>query len=328
MISHKAVSLLEAEVLKRLPTLSDLQIMSVGTSLSSMEALSEQMFASLRRELWTRGQKLDDTLGTVKCSFQDVIPTVDVVHDSDGFVVINKIPGMVVSLTSDLKSTETERNKSPISGAPELQRIVSEHSPYPISSNPHFAHGILHRLDKDTSGALLIATRFNVFYDLRFQFACRKVIKRYSALVHGWLGRVGEPRSIDSSIITRKKHVNGFVMLRSETTDSYSGNSARTVVVPEVHYQSKEGLKFTYASIGIQTGRSHQIRVHLSSIGHPIVNDNKYGKIENDGRLFLHAKSLSFLYPCSDQPFHISTFLPDDLQAILDKLDIYDPPVS
>ena len=322
MISHKVVSILEAEILKRLPSLSDSQVMSVGNSLSSIGALSDTTFASLRHEIRNRGQKLDDTVETIKCSFQDAVPTVPVVHESDGLVVINKPPGMVVSLTSDLQSSKTNRLVSPISGAPELQRIISERSPYPISSNARFAHGILHRLDKDTSGALLIATRFNVFYDLRLQFACRKILKKYVTLVHGWLGRVGEPRTIDSPIATTKKSIKGFVMLRSEATEASAGNHARTIVVPEVHYQNREGHQFTFASVGIETGRSHQIRVHLASIGHPLVNDDKYGGTAKDGRLFLHAKSLSFLHPYSDELCHILTSLPGDLQAILDKLEI------
>ena len=141
---------------------------------------------------------------------------------------------------------------------------------------------LIHRLDRDTSGVLLLA-RNNEFLQNAIQaFKSRKVKKRYVAWIEGVFY---EETTIDAPIATHKQGGKAFSQINEKR-----GRPAVTVVRP-LEIQGKKSK----VEIEIMTGRTHQIRVHLSSIGHPIVGDERYGSVTRSKRILLHAKAISLL---------------------------------
>ncbi len=192
--------------------------------------------------------------------------------------------------------------------------------------------GIVHRLDRGTSGLMVVAKNDAAHDELSRQFHDREVEKEYIALV--W-GEVQAGRRIDAPIgrdpSNRKKM-------------SAKARRSREAVTRIVK-ADKFGVVLTLAHIAIHTGRTHQIRVHLSAIGHPIVGDSLYGgvhrRVPGDLRAvthltrpFLHAARLAFTHPSEHRRMEFISPLPDDLQRVLDELTeqihgdrLYDPRV-
>ena len=170
--------------------------------------------------------------------------------------------------------------------------------------------GIVHRLDKGTSGVLLVARTDAAHRALAAQFSGRSVEKTYLALVHGAVSgkagteadRVTTPIERDSARRTRM------------TTRSGKGRSALT------EYRVKQKFeKFTYLEVRIGTGRTHQIRVHLASIGHPVAGDRLYGGQPAE-RIFLHAWRIAFVSPATEERVSVTAPLPEQLQRWLARL--------
>jgi 23S rRNA pseudouridine1911/1915/1917 synthase len=178
--------------------------------------------------------------------------------------------------------------------------------------------GIVHRLDRGTSGLMVVAKHDAAHAELARQFQDREVEKEYIALV--W-GEVMAGRRIDAPIgrdpANRKKM----------SARARRARSAVTRIVGAEHF----GRLLTLARVAIHTGRTHQIRVHLSAIGHPIVGDSLYGgvhrRVPGDLRAvthlerpFLHAARLVFTHPSEERPMEFVSELPADLQRVLDEL--------
>ncbi len=172
--------------------------------------------------------------------------------------------------------------------------------------------GIVHRLDKDTSGLMIIARNNSSFDFLKEQFQERKVVKKYLALVFGKIkdkkGTI--TKSISFSKKDRKK--------RSPLLDEKSKKAWTEYSV------LKYFKNFTLLEVGIKTGRTHQIRVHLASIGHPIAGDSQYKfkrqiPPSNLKRQFLHATALKIKLP-SGKMMEFNSELPDDLKEIIKTL--------
>ena len=188
--------------------------------------------------------------------------------------------------------------------------------------------GIVHRLDRGTSGLMVVAKHDAAHEELARQFAAREVEKEYIGLV--W-GEVMAGRRIDAAIgrdpSNRKK--------MSSTTSKRMRRSREAVtrIVRAEHF----GRTLTLANVAIHTGRTHQIRVHLSTIGHPIVGDALYGgvhrRVPGDLRAvthlerpFLHAARLAFKHPDDERRMEFTSELPADLQGVLDELrDRFNP---
>ena len=179
--------------------------------------------------------------------------------------------------------------------------------------------GIVHRLDRYTSGVLLVARNDAAHQRLAEQFAGRQVEKTYLALVHGKLkedrGRIEKPIARDPRQRIRM------------TARLAHGRAAWS----EYHVLRRfDG--FTFLEIRIGTGRTHQIRVHLASIGHPVVGDRLYGAPAKIGsaptlaRYFLHAHRIKFHQPSTGEPVTVESPLPADLEAWLSQLSASAPP--
>ncbi|MGH7989758.1 MAG: RluA family pseudouridine synthase [Limisphaerales bacterium] len=178
--------------------------------------------------------------------------------------------------------------------------------------------GIVHRLDKETSGCLVVAKNDETHLALSKQFAERKVKKIYNAILCGELARkVGEGGEIHAAITRHPTH-----RKRMAARDDDSGRSAHT------SYQILERLKSaTLVEAQIHTGRTHQIRVHFQFIGHPLVGDDTYGSRQNARleeltnyaapRVMLHARELSFIHPRTEKLMKFETPLPKDFNAAL-----------
>lgn len=180
--------------------------------------------------------------------------------------------------------------------------------------------GIVHRLDKDTSGLIVIAKTDEIHEKLSEQFRERQVYKSYVALVHG---KIDEENGTIDEPIAREKHNRTKMAVRAHGRNALSLWSVR-----------ERFEKFTLLKVEIKTGRTHQIRVHLAHINHPIVGDELYNAgrdktvfnltirktIENLGRFFLHAERLSFTHPQTNEKMNFRVEIPSELSDFLELL--------
>lgn len=229
----------------------------------------------------------------------------DIVYEDDHLAVINKPAGMVVHPGAGVSSGT-------------LANAVAHHFSLLTRHSPLATRlGIVHRLDKDTSGLIVVAKDEQTAEELSRQFHDREVGKSYVALVHG----VAENNTgkIDRPIARDRRN-------RLKMTVSETGRSALTLWKVRQRFD-----KFTLLDIEIKTGRTHQIRVHLASINHPVVGDTTYNTgrdthvadanvkkaIAALGRFFLHAERLAFTHPKTGERMQFAQPLPAELSDFL-----------
>ncbi len=167
--------------------------------------------------------------------------------------------------------------------------------------------GIVHRLDKDTSGLMVVALSEEAFTSLGSQIRKRTVRREYLALVEGHLG--SDTGTIEAPVGRSR---------RERTKMTVGGVASREATT---HFDTEEVLPAaTLVRARLETGRTHQIRVHFSAIGHPVVGDPRYGKegTYGLGRQFLHAETLEFLHPRTGELSRFSSPLPSDLMNALE----------
>lgn len=237
----------------------------------------------------------------------------DIVYEDDDLAVINKPAGMMVHAGAG--ATEDERNRGTLVNA--LLHRFEQMSGVGGELRP----GIVHRLDKATSGLIVVAKNDESHRKLATQFSRRQVKKTYIALVHGW---VKQEQGTISSNISRDR-----VRRTRMTTRRAGGREAITHYTVQKRIDSKYG-KFTLLELRIDTGRTHQIRVHLASLGHPIVGDTLYGapremRAKNEAaislpRNFLHAAALQLQHPRTGEVLAFSRLLPEELDAFLRRI--------
>jgi 23S rRNA pseudouridine1911/1915/1917 synthase len=233
----------------------------------------------------------------------------DIIFEDDQIIVINKPPGLVVHPAAGIYSGT-------------LANGLAFHFQQ-LSQSSTMRPGIVHRLDKDTSGLLVVAKTESAHENLGDQFRAREVFKNYVALVYGVVkqatGRVEAPIARDPRNRTRMAIVPG-------------GRGALTLYSVKRSYGG-----FTLLDVELKTGRTHQIRVHLASLKHPVVGDDVYGsgrennlqdvqlraRIRKLNRHFLHAEKLGFRHPKTGAPLSFSAPLPHQLTQFLELLETH-----
>ena len=232
---------------------------------------------------------------------------IDIVYEDEAIVVVNKPAGLVVHPAAGIHSGT-------------LANALAYHFQQLPDGGAGVRAGIVHRLDRDTSGLLVVAKTEAALEHLSDQFRDRTVFKSYAALVHGRVtaesGRIDQPLARDPSNRTRMAVVRG-------------GRSALSL------YRVRQRFdRFTLLDVELKTGRTHQIRVHLAWLKHPVVGDETYGagrdntiqdaqiraRVRNLGRHFLHAEKLAFTHPQSGERVEFTSPLPPELSELLTVL--------
>ncbi len=232
---------------------------------------------------------------------------IDIVYEDETVVVVNKPAGLVVH---------------PAAGTP--SGTLANALAYYFQQLPNgdsVRPGIVHRLDRDTSGLLVVAKTETALENLSDQFRDRTVFKSYVALVHGRVlsnsGKIDQPLARDRSNRTRMAVIRG-------------GRGALTLYRVRRSFQ-----RFTLLDVELKTGRTHQIRVHLAWLKHPVVGDETYGagrdntiqdpqlraRIRNLKRHFLHAEKLGFTHPATKEFVKFESPLPPELSELLLELE-------
>lgn len=223
-----------------------------------------------------------------------------VVHADDEIVVIDKPAGLVVHPGAG--NADGTLVNGLLASFPDLEGVGEAQRP-----------GIVHRLDAGSSGLLVVARTDDALADLMEQFASRRAGRRYTALV--W-GHPAAPHGMIDAPIGRD-HRDPLRM--AVVAD---GRPARTEYNVVERFQRPNELALL--ACRLETGRTHQIRVHLASIGHPLVGDTVYGgrrPVLGLDRPFLHASELTFVHPASGEPVTFTSELPADLSGLLDRLE-------
>ncbi len=236
---------------------------------------------------------------------------IPILFEDDVMIAINKPPGIVVNRAESVKG-ET------------VQDWMGEHYPFDKTKQTEETKdffdraGIVHRIDKETSGILLIAKTPIAFTELQRQFKERIIHKTYLAVVHGVLvPETGEIRAPVARLPWNRERF-GIVPGGKESVTKYK------VVQLFERTQGKQSEKYSFVEVYPETGRTHQIRVHLKYVNHPIVGDYLYAgrKTARDDRtwakrVMLHAWRLTCIHPTTGKTLAIEAPIPDDMNGII-----------
>ena len=232
---------------------------------------------------------------------------IEIVYEDETVVVVNKPAGLVVHPAAGIHSGT-------------LANALAYHFQQLPDGGAGVRPGIVHRLDRDTSGLLVVAKTEAALEILSDQFRDRTVFKSYVALVHGRVqtdsGRIDQPLARDPANRTRMAVVRG-------------GRSALSLYRVRLRFD-----RFTLLDVELKTGRTHQIRVHLAWLKHPVVGDETYGagrdnniqdpqlraRVRNLGRHFLHAEKLAFSHPATKKRVEFMSALPPELSDVLAEI--------
>jgi 23S rRNA pseudouridine1911/1915/1917 synthase len=214
-----------------------------------------------------------------------------IVHLDDEVIVVDKPAGLVV-------------HPAPSYRKPTLVDLLADLAGGGESSRP----GIVHRLDRDTSGLMVVARTQRAHASLSEQIKSRSAIREYLALVRGALD--SDSGTVDAPVGRDR---------RRRTRMAVRGAGSRQA---RTHFEVIERLpEDTLVRARLETGRTHQIRVHFAAIGHPVAGDPEYGAHGRHGldRQFLHAARLSFRHPATGEELTFESPLPEDLEAALER---------
>lgn len=225
----------------------------------------------------------------------------DIVYEDDDIIIVNKPKGMVVHPANG-NYTGTMVNS-----------LMNSHKDNLSSINGVIRPGIVHRIDKDTSGILVVAKNDNAHKKLSEQFKIHSIKRKYIALVKGIIkeDKLTIDRPIGRSIKDRKKMA---------VTDKNSRRAITHISVLKRFYSSN----VTLIEAELETGRTHQIRVHMAYLHHPLVGDEVYGKKDSKFKVngqMLHAKYLGFIHPTSGKFVEFDSPLPEYFSSILMSLE-------
>lgn len=226
--------------------------------------------------------------------------SLDIVYEDSDLLVVNKPKGMVV-------------HPAPGNYTGTLVNALLHHCGESLSGiNGVLRPGIVHRIDKDTSGLLLVAKNDGAHQGLAAQIQAHSLVREYRAVVYG---KIREDQGTVDAPIGRHP------VDRKKMSVQYRSPSAREAVT---HYYVEERFSaFTYLRLRLETGRTHQIRVHMASLGHPVAGDPVYGPKKVISQLHgqcLHAGLLGFIHPGTGEYMEFSSELPEYFQDFLRKL--------
>ena len=285
--------------------------------------------AAAKASLKLRGNERIKVLGPAERPPLRAIPEeipLDIIYEDDDLAIVNKPAGMMVHAGAG--ATEDARNRGTLVNA------LLHHFASLSGVGGEMRPGIVHRLDKETSGLIVVAKNDEAHRKFSAQFARREVKKKYIALVHGLVKK--ESGTISASI--SRDRVRRIRM----TTRQAGGREAVS------HYSVVRRLdapfgKFTLLEVKIDTGRTHQIRVHMASLGHPIAGDRLYGAPQEMraargkhgdttpislSRNFLHAAELELSHPRTGARLSFQSPLPTELLALLAAIEASVPKVT
>ena len=228
-----------------------------------------------------------------EASFEAEDIPIDIVYEDDDLLVINKRSGMVVH-PGNGNTSGTLVN-------------ALMHYTKNLSNKEAFRPGIVHRIDKDTSGLMLVAKNDKAHDILAEGFKNKTIKREYIALV---CGVIGEDSGVIDAPIGRDAKDRKKMCVTSE-------NSKKAIT----HFKVlKRYENYTLLRLILDTGRTHQIRVHMKYIGHPVYNDPVYGKAYNDFGQFLHSASIDFEQPITHEYLYFECDVPKEFQEFLDTL--------
>ena len=272
--------------------------------------------AAVKASLKLRGGDRISVLGEAERAplkaIAEAIP-LDIVYEDDDLAVIDKPAGMMVH--GGAGSTDDARNRGTLVNA------LLHHLRSLSGMGGPLRPGIVHRLDKETSGLIVVAKNDDAHRQLSSQFAAREVKKKYVALVHGW---VKQGQGMLTQSISRDR------VRRTRMTTRLEGGRAAVTHYRVVRRLDTEFGKFSLLDVKIDTGRTHQIRVHVAAMGHPVVGDTMYGAPPQArghsaaiglGRNFLHAAELQFRHPRTGATVRLRSELAEELQEFLSRLE-------
>lgn len=227
-----------------------------------------------------------------------------IIYEDDSFFVIDKPAGWIVNEAATTKDQ------------PVLQTWLRKFK-YPLVDDTASRHGIVHRLDKETSGVMIVAKDKESFDKLQAEFKNREVQKTYVALIHGKL--TPETGEINVPV--------GRLPWRRDRFGVIAGGRNSLTLYKVLQFFPGNNAGHTLVEFYPKTGRTHQIRIHCKYIGHAVVADEFYAgrkTARNDRkwcpRMFLHAKNIKFIHPVSGELVEFSSELPSELQEVIKKL--------
>lgn len=237
-------------------------------------------------------------------NLKNKLPTPQIVFEDDSLLILNKPAGWITNSASTTKDQ------------PVIQSWLTKNYDYEIAKSEEMRSGVVHRLDKPTSGILIIAKTKKAFESLQGQFKERQIQKTYLALVHGKVDPQGEINAPVGRLPWNRRRF-GILPGGREAVSFY-----KTIKT----YKYKNNL-YSLVEVMPKTGRTHQIRIHLKHINHPIVADDFYAgrKTARDDlkwcpRLFLHAYKINFMHPKKGERVEFEADLPQDLERVLENL--------
>lgn len=237
-----------------------------------------------------------------------------VIFEDDYLLAIDKPAGLVVNRRENVKE-ETVQDWAENRIRPKDDQLTAEAV---RGSDFYERGGIVHRIDKDTSGILLIAKNEDVFSKLQQLFKEKQIEKIYLALVHGKVS--ADLKEINLPVGRLPWNRRKFGVLPQ-------GRPAVTLIFPVNYYRDKDYKDYTLIKAQPKTGRIHQIRIHLKNANHPLVSDSLYSgrktllaDLNICPRMFLHAQQISFRHPVSGQKIGIESKMPEVLKTCLEGL--------
>lgn len=229
-----------------------------------------------------------------------------VIYQDDSFFIINKPSGWIANEAD----TTTKQ--------PVVQSWIRENYDYPLKGDKETRDGIVHRLDKETSGLMVVAKTKTAFAKLQLEFKNREVKKTYIALLHG---------KVEPAAGVIKAEV-GRLPWRRDRFGVLSGGRESVSEYKVLNFYPADRGGYSLVEFSPKTGRTHQIRVHAKHIGHAVVADEFYAgrkTARNDRvwcpRLFLHATSIRFIHPQTGKEVGFKSELPEDLKEALARFD-------